>query len=109
MTPKTASDGQTQKRSSQKNQKKVVAKKRVKAKSLRRLPMIVSQAPPPPEPRARQVTSGALRAFNRRSRSFNRRRFDDAKAMFESVLLNSRATSEIGSPHAMYIQVCNRS
>jgi len=108
-TPKTASrPARTQKKIVAKNQKKVVAKKRVKAKSLRRLPMIVSQAPPPPEPPRRQVTSGALRAFEQAVKVFNRRRFDDAKAMFESVLLKFPGDIEIVARTQMYIQVCKQ-
>jgi tetratricopeptide (TPR) repeat protein len=109
LASKTASrPARTQKKLVAKSQKKVVAKKRVKAKSLRRLPMIVSQAPPPPEPPRRQVTSGALRAFEQAVKVFNRRRFDDAKAMFESVLLKFPGDLEIVARAQMYIQVCKQ-
>lgn len=88
-------------------QKKIVAKKRVKAKSLGRLPIIVTQAPPPEPPR-RQVTSGALRAFEHAVKIFNRRRFDDAKAMFESVQAKYSGDLEIVARAQMYIQVCKQ-
>jgi tetratricopeptide (TPR) repeat protein len=73
-----------------------------------KLPMIVSQAPPPPEPPRRQVTSGALRAFEQAVKVFNRRRFDDAKGMFESVLLKFPGDLEIVARSQMYIQVCKQ-
>src|SRR5215475_341569 len=106
---KTASrPARTQKKIVAKTQKKVVAKKQVKAKSLRRLPIIVSQAPQPPEPPRRQVTSGALRAFEQAVKVFNRRHFDDAKAMFESVLSKFPGDLEIVARTQMYIQVCKQ-
>src|SRR5215475_6440109 len=109
LASKTASrPARTQKKIVAKTQKKVIAKKRVKAKSLRRLPIIVSQAPPPPEPPRRQVTSGALRAFEQAVKVFNRRRFDDAKAMFESVLSKFPGDLEIVARTQMYIQVCKQ-
>lgn len=89
-------------------QKKIVAKKRVKAKSLGRLPIIVTQAPTPPEPPRRQVTSGALRAFEQAVKIFNRRRFEDAKAMFESVQVKYSGDLEIVARAQMYIQVCKQ-
>src|SRR5215813_12161179 len=91
-----------------KTPKKVVAKKRVKAKTLGRLPMIVSKAPPPPEPPRRQVTSGALRAFEQAVKVFNRRQFEDAKAMFETVQLKYPGDLEIVARAQMYIQVCKQ-
>jgi tetratricopeptide (TPR) repeat protein len=104
----TARPAKTQKKIVAKTQKKVVAKKRVKAKTLRRLPMIVSKAPPPPEPPRRQVTSGALRAFEQAVKVFNRRHFEDAKAMFESVQLKYPGDLEIVARAQMYIQVCKQ-
>ena len=104
----TARPAKTQKKIVAKTQKKVVAKKRVKAKTLRRLPMIVSKAPPPPEPPRRQVTSGALRAFEQAVKVFNRRQFEDAKAMFESVQLKYPGDLEIVARAQMYIQVCKQ-
>ena len=104
----TAGPAKTQKKIVAKTQKKVVAKKRVKAKTLRRLPMIVSKAPPPPEPPRRQVTSGALRAFEQAVKVFNRRQFEDAKAMFETVQLKYPGDLEIVARAQMYIQVCKQ-
>src|SRR5262245_2277509 len=98
----------TRKKIIAKAQKKVVAKRPVKTKSLRRLPMIVSKAPPPPEPPRRQVTSGALRAFEQAVKVFNRRHFEDAKAMFESVQLKYPGDLEIVARAQMYIQVCKQ-
>src|SRR5262245_34768520 len=107
--PKAASrPAKTQKKIVAKTHKKIVAKKRVKTKSLRRLPMIVSKAPPPPEPPRRQVTSGALRAFEQAVKVFNRRHFEDAKAMFESVQLKYPGDLEIVARAQMYIQVCKQ-
>lgn len=117
-TPKTSSKRPAPKAASRlakapkkivaKTSKKVIAKKRVKAKSLRRLPMIVSKAPPPPEPPRRQVTSGALRAFEQAVKVFNRRQFEDAKAMFETVQLKYPGDLEIVARAQMYIQVCKQ-
>lgn len=104
----TAKPARAQKKIVAKTQKKVVAKKPVKAKSLRRLPMIVSKAPPPPEPTRRQVTSGALRSFEHAVKIFNRRQFEDAKAMFESVQLKYPGDLEIVARAQMYIQVCKQ-
>src|SRR5262245_3818145 len=104
----TARPAKTHKKIVAKTQKKVVAKKRVKAKTLRRLPMIVSKAPPPPEPPRRQVTSGALRAFEQAVKVFNRRQFEDAKAMLETVQLKYPGDLEIVARAQMYIQVCKQ-
>ena len=81
---------------------------RSRSKGKVKLPMIVSKAPPPPEPPRRQVTSGALRAFEHAVKVFNRRRFEDAKAMFESVQLKFPGDLEIVARAQMYIQVCNQ-
>lgn len=106
---KTASrPARAQKKIVAKNQKKVVAKKRVKSKSLRPLSMIITQAPTPPESPRRQVTSGALRAFEQAVKVFNRRHFGDAKTMFESVLLKFSGDLEVVARTQMYIQVCKQ-
>jgi tetratricopeptide (TPR) repeat protein len=106
---KTASSpASTRKKIVAKNQKKVVAKKQVKAKSLRRLPLIVSQTPPLPESPRRQVTSGALRSFEQAVKVFNRRHFEDAKTMFESVLLKFPGDLEVVARTQMYLQVCKQ-
>jgi len=107
-TKAAARPARTQKKIVTKTQKKVVAKKRVKAKRLGRLPMIISKAPPPPEPPRRQVTSGALRAFEQAVKVFNRRHFEDAKSMFESVQLKYPGDLEIVARAQMYIQVCKQ-
>jgi tetratricopeptide (TPR) repeat protein len=73
-----------------------------------KLPLIVSPPPPPPEPPRRQVTSGALRAFEQAVRAFNRRHFEDAKEMFESVLVKFPGDFEIVARTQMYIQVCKQ-
>jgi len=73
-----------------------------------KLPLIVSQAPPPPEQPRRQVTSGALRAFEQAVKVFNRRRFEDAKEMFENVLVKFPGDVEIVARAQMYIQVCKQ-
>jgi len=104
----TARPAKTQKKIVAKTQKKVVAKKRVKAKTLRRLPIIVSKAPTPPDAPRRQVTSGALRAFEQAVKVFNRRQFEDAKGMFESVQLKYLGDLEIVARAQMYIQVCKQ-
>ncbi|HEU0184215.1 MAG TPA: hypothetical protein VFS27_02810 [Blastocatellia bacterium] len=75
---------------------------------MRRLPLIVTQAPTPPEPPRRQVTSGALRAFEQAVKVFNRRHFDDAKTMFESVLLKFPGDLEVVARTQMYLQVCKQ-
>lgn len=73
-----------------------------------KLPLIVSPPPPPPEPPRRQITSGALRAFEQAVRAFNRRRFEEAKEMFESVLVKFPGDFEIVARTQMYIQVCKQ-
>ena len=107
---KTASSpARTRKKVVTKSQKKIVVKKQVKAKSLRRLSMIVSQAAPtPPETPRHLVTSGALRAFEQAVKVFNRRRFEDAKTMFESVLSKFPGDLEVVARTQMYIQVCKQ-
>jgi tetratricopeptide (TPR) repeat protein len=68
----------------------------------------VVSPPPPPEPPRRQVSSGALRAFDQAVKAFNRRRFEDAKAMFEGLLEKFPGDFEIVARAQMYIQVCNQ-
>lgn len=131
-----------------KAQKKVIAKRQVKAKSPARKPAVkkalvqaragsktrlssksrrsvrttaissrskgkvkvtlIVSAPPPPEPPRRQVTSGALRAFEQAVKVFNRRHFEDAKGMFENVLEKFPGDFEIVARTQMYIQVCKQ-
>lgn len=66
-------------------------------------------APPaPPEPVRRSSPSGAMRAFEHAVRVFNRRQFEDAKAMFESLLEKFPREAEIAARTQMYLQVCNQ-
>ncbi|MCI0524005.1 MAG: tetratricopeptide repeat protein [Acidobacteria bacterium] len=81
---------------------------RSKSKNKVRIPMVVSAPPPPPEPPRRQVSSGALRAFDQAVKVFNRRRFDDAKTMFENLLEKFPGDFEIVARAQMYIQVCKQ-
>lgn len=64
--------------------------------------------PPPPEPPRRSAPSGAMRAFEHAVRVFNRRQFEDAKAMFESLLEKFPREVEIAARTQMYLQVCNQ-
>ncbi len=81
---------------------------RSKSKNKVRIPIVVSPAPAPPEPPRRQVSSGALRAFDQAVKVFNRRRFDDAKMMFENLLEKFPGDFEIVARAQMYIQVCKQ-
>src|SRR5262249_40938690 len=73
-----------------------------------KLPLIVSQPAPTPESPRRQVTSGALRAFEQGVKVFNRRQFDDAKSTFENVMVKYPGDVEIVARAQMYIQVCKQ-
>lgn len=64
--------------------------------------------PPPPEPPRRQAPSGAMRAFEHAVRVFNRRQFEDAKAMFETLLEKFPREAEIAARTQMYLQVCKQ-
>ncbi len=81
---------------------------RSKASGKVKIPVIVTAAPPPPEPPRRQVSSGALRAFEQAVRVFNRRRFDDARTMFENLLVKFPGDVEVVARSQMYIQVCKQ-
>lgn len=72
------------------------------------VPVVVSTPPPPPEPPRRQLSSGALRAFDHAVKVFNRRMFDDAKEMFESLLTRFPNEVEVIARAQMYIQVCKQ-
>ncbi len=63
---------------------------------------------PPPEPPRRASTTAALRAFEHAVRVFNRRHFEDAKAMFESLLAKFPNEVEIIARSQMYLQVCTQ-
>lgn len=62
----------------------------------------------PPEPPRRSAPSGAMRAFEHAVRVFNRRLFEDAKVMFESLLDKFPREAEIAARTQMYLQVCNQ-
>lgn len=64
--------------------------------------------PPPPEPPRRQSATGALRAFEHAVRVFNRRHFEEAKAMFDSLLAKFPNEVEIIARSQMYLQVCTQ-
>lgn len=67
----------------------------------------INVAPPPaPELPRRSHTSSALRAFEHAVRVFNRRQFEDAKPMFENLLVKYSNEVEIIARAQMYIQVC---
>jgi len=63
---------------------------------------------PPPEPPRRQLTSGALRAFEHAVRVFNRRHFEEAKSLFEGLQPKFPTEVEILARAQMYIQVCSQ-
>jgi len=63
---------------------------------------------PPPEPPRRQLTSGALRAFEHAVRVFNRRHFEEAKSLFEGLQVKFSTEVEILARAQMYIQVCSQ-
>ncbi len=87
--------------------RRVVTASRSKSTGKVKIPLIVPP-PPPPEPPRRLVSSGALRAFEHAVRVFNRRRFEDAKVMFENLLVKYPGEVEIVARAQMYIQVCNQ-
>lgn len=62
----------------------------------------------PPEPPRRPVASGALRAFEHAVKVFNRRQFEDAKTMFENLLVKFPLEVEIIARTQMYLQVCKQ-
>jgi tetratricopeptide (TPR) repeat protein len=72
------------------------------------VPVVISTPPPPPEPARRQVSSGALRAFEQAVKVFNRRYFEDAQEMFEVVLEKYPNDVEVVARTQMYIQVCKQ-
>ncbi|MFN0109467.1 MAG: TPR end-of-group domain-containing protein [Blastocatellia bacterium] len=62
--------------------------------------------PPPPEPPRRTGAVAALKAFEHAVRVFNRRHFEDAKHMFESLQAKFPNEVEIITRSQMYLQVC---
>lgn len=87
--------------------RRVVTASRSKSTGKVKIPLIVTP-PPPPEPPRRLVSSGALRAFEHAVRVFNRRRFEDAKVMFENLLAKYPGDVEVVARSQMYIQVCKQ-
>ena len=72
------------------------------------VPVVISTPPPPPEPPRRQLSSGALRAFEQAVKVFNRRYFEDAQEMFEALLEKYPNDVEVVARAQMYIQVCKQ-
>jgi tetratricopeptide (TPR) repeat protein len=70
--------------------------------------VIVTTPPTPPEPPRRQVSSGALRAFEQAVKVFNRRHFEEARMLFENLLVKFPGDFEIVARSQMYIQVCKQ-
>jgi tetratricopeptide (TPR) repeat protein len=87
---------------------KVKAKAPIKAVVITNKKVTPVKAAPPPEPPRRASTTAALRAFEHAVRVFNRRHFEDAKAMFESLLAKFPNEVEIIARSQMYLQVCTQ-
>ncbi|MDX2030363.1 MAG: tetratricopeptide repeat protein [Blastocatellia bacterium] len=84
-----------------------VRKPRPKSGHKVHLPLVVTvAAPPPPEPPRRHLSPGAIRAFEHAVKVFNRRQFEDAREMFESLKTRFPNDVEIAARSQMYIQVC---
>ena len=64
--------------------------------------------PPPPEPPRRTSTAAALRMFEHAVRVFNRRHFEEAKEMFETLQAKYPNEIEIITRSQMYLQVCSQ-
>lgn len=83
--------------------------RKIPAKQPAKVAMPIRVAPaPPPEPPRRTSPTGAMRAFEHAVRVFNRRQFEDAKAMFETLLEKFPREAEIAARTQMYLQVCNQ-
>ncbi len=63
---------------------------------------------PPPAPARRQVSEAVLRAFTHAVKVFNRRRFAEAKPLFESLQARYPDELEVIARAQTYIQVCNQ-
>ncbi len=74
----------------------------------RPIPPIPAPLPPAPGPPRRPVASGALRAFEHAVRVFNRRHFEEAKSLFDTLLSKFPAEVELSARSQMYIQVCSQ-
>lgn len=88
--------------------KPVAKPAKVKAKAPIKTVAIPPKTVPPPEPPRRASTTAALRAFEHAVRVFNRRHFEDAKVMFESLLAKFPNEVEIIARSQMYLQVCTQ-
>lgn len=77
------------------------------AKPRRKIVLPIKVAPPPPPAPPRRVpTTGAVRAFEHAVRVFNRRQFEEAKPLFETLLAKYSGEVEIIARAQMYLQVC---
>jgi len=85
-----------------------VKRTNVAAKRRQKLAITIQIPAPPSEPPRRTVPSGALRAFEHAVRIFNRRQFEDAKTMLESLLTKFPNEAEIAARAQMYLQVCKQ-
>lgn len=63
---------------------------------------------PAPEPVRKPVVSGAMKAFEQAMKVFNKRQFEEAKAMFENVASRYPAEVEFAARAQTYIQICNQ-
>ena len=96
--------------------KGVKAKKPVPAKSAviarKKSPRVlipaVIMAPPVQEAVRKPSPSGAMKAFEHAVRVFNKRLFEEARAMFENVITRYHAEVEFVSRSQTYIQICNQ-
>ncbi len=104
--------------------KGVVAKKPVPAKSAviarKKSPRVVIPAvivapprsvrpvPPVAEAVRKPSPSGAMKAFEHAVRVFNKRLFEEARAMFENVITRYHAEVEFVARSQTYIQICNQ-
>ncbi|MBK9707305.1 MAG: tetratricopeptide repeat protein [Acidobacteria bacterium] len=96
--------------------KGVLAKKPVPAKSAvivrKKSPRVVIPAvivvPPVQEAVRKPSPSGAMKAFEHAVRVFNKRLFEEARAMFENVITRYHAEVEFVARSQTYIQICNQ-
>ncbi len=73
-----------------------------------KLTLPIRVAPPPPEPPRKTSTAAALRMFEHAVRVFNRRHFEEAKEMFETLQAKYPNEVEIITRSQMYLQVCTQ-
>ncbi|MBI1764250.1 MAG: tetratricopeptide repeat protein [Acidobacteria bacterium] len=75
------------------------------------LRQILPPPPPPPAPKPevrKPAAPAALRAFEQAVKVFNRRQFEEAKELFETLLQKFPQEVEILSRSQMYLQVCHQ-